>query len=69
MIIVHSESERPSRIKAYKVQCDFCKETCGKVSPDPGDAAELARGIGWSTKPGELGEPLKWTCPKCSKAS
>lgn len=66
MIIVHPETnEKFTRIKTYKVQCDHCKEECGKTSPDPGDAAELARGVGWTTKVGELGDPLKWACPKC----
>ena len=71
MIIVHPESSEKTlvRTRAYKVQCDFCKEACGKVSPDPGNAAELARELGWKTKAGELGDPLKWTCPKCSNAS
>lgn len=52
--------------KRYSVQCDLCSETCKKGSVDPGDAAELARGIGWSTRAGILGDPLTWVCPKCS---
>lgn len=72
MIIVHESSEKQQaiyRMRAYKVQCDFCREACHKTSVDPGDAAELAREVGWSTKAGVLGDPLKWKCPKCQSAS
>lgn len=64
-----SESTRTSRMKTYTVQCDFCPEVSRKTAQEPGDAAERARDIGWTTKVGVLGDPLKWVCPKCRNAS
>lgn len=68
MSITHVTRAVNKQQKLQAVGCDFCPEVCDKAALFPGEAAELARSIGWTTvRTGKIGTPRKWACPECLK--
>lgn len=51
---------------AKVVKCDSCRSLCHHTGHDPGDAADRARKLGWTTKRGAtITAPRLWVCPEC----
>jgi hypothetical protein len=51
---------------AHVVKCDFCRGLCKKTGVDPGDAADVARTVGWETrKPKNPLDGRRWICLGC----
>jgi hypothetical protein len=55
---------------AQVVQCDCCSNLADRVGKDAGEAADVARSLGFTTVRGKtLGSPREWRCPGCSKGN
>jgi ribosomal protein L37AE/L43A len=47
-------------------RCDLCRTAATGPAVDPGKAADLARSVGYVTRPGPTVEdPRIWACPEC----
>jgi hypothetical protein len=53
----------------YRVRCATCGSTTTGAAT-PGDAADLARRIGFVTQPGaRLSDPVRWVCQRCATST
>jgi len=55
------------KLNIWGAECDHCKAELKKLGVDPGEASELARKEGWTTKSVRVDLPMTWLCYACSK--